>query len=85
MSRRETRESLAKSEGLLGVFKFTVQRLRGLFASDPAAKSARVDLTLVNAMVEALEGMTASAWPDGVLALGDGVDGVCWVRDPAGF
>ncbi len=74
MSRRETRASLAKSEGLLSAFRFTVQRLRGLFASDPAGKSTRVDRTLVAAMAEALEGMTASAWPDRVLALGGAVD-----------
>ena len=74
MSRHETRESLAKSEGLLSTFRFTVQRLRGLFASDPAGKSTRVDRSLVAAMAEALEGMTASAWPDRVLALGGAVD-----------
>jgi Ca-activated chloride channel family protein len=74
MSRRETRASLAKSEGLLSAFRFTVQRLRGLFASDPAGKSTRVDRSLVAAMAEALEGMTASAWPDRVLALGGAVD-----------
>lgn len=77
MSRRETRELMAKSEGLLSAFMFTVQRLRGLFASDPAGYSASVDLTLVKVIVEALESMTASACPDRVLALGDTVEGVC--------
>ena len=71
MSRRETHESLVRSEGLLGALKSTVLRLRGVFASDPSAKPAGVDVALVQAMVAVLDGMTARAWPDRVFAMGD--------------
>lgn len=70
MSRRDTHESLAKTEGILGTVKSAVMRLRRVFVSDLAAKPTSVDETLVEAMVGALNGMTTSAWPDRVFSLG---------------
>ncbi|MFC7459172.1 VIT domain-containing protein [Hydrogenophaga defluvii] len=72
MSRRDTYESLAKSGGVLGAFKSTVQRLRGMFVRDPAASAANIDVVLVEAMVAVLDEMTASAWPDRVLSMDGG-------------
>ncbi|SFU95841.1 Ca-activated chloride channel family protein [Paenacidovorax caeni] len=83
MSRRDTYESLAQSEGLLGALKSTVLRLRGVFASDPATRPTRVDVALVEAMVAVLDGMTASAWPDRVFSLGGAVDEVRDAREAA--
>ena len=83
MSRRDTYESLAQSEGLLGALKSTVLRLRGVFASDPATRPTSVDVALVEAMVAVLDGMTASAWPDRVFSLGGAVDEVRDAREAA--
>ena len=70
MSGRDTYESLAKSERLLGALQSTVLRLRELLAGSPAATPASVDLGLVEAMVAGLAGMTTSVWPDRVFELG---------------
>ena len=70
MSRRDTYESLAKSEGLMGALQSTVLRLREVLAGGPAATPASVDLGLVEAMVAGLAGMTTSTWPDQVFELG---------------
>jgi Ca-activated chloride channel family protein len=83
MSRRDTYESLAKSEGLLGALKSTVLRLRGMFAVDPADRSVNIDVVLVEAMVAVLDGMTAGAWPDRVFSMGGAVDEVRDAREPA--
>ena len=75
MSRRDTFESLAKSEGLLSALHSTVVRLRELVSVSTAATPASVDVGLVEAIAAGLDGMTTSAWPDGVFelagALGD--------------
>lgn len=76
MSRRETHESLAKFEGLLGALKSTASRLRGVFAGESVEKSASIDVQLVKAMVAVLEGMTSSEWPNRVLSLDGEVDEV---------
>ena len=76
MSRRDTYESLAKSGGLLGTLQSTVLRLRSVLSSSSAVSPASVDVALVEAMAEGLDGMTASAWPDRVLSLGCAVDEV---------
>lgn len=76
MSRRETYESLAKSEGLLGALQSTVLRLRELLARSAEEKPASVDLGLLEAMVAGLEGMTTSAWPDRVFELGGALEEV---------
>jgi Uncharacterized protein containing a von Willebrand factor type A (vWA) domain len=76
MSRRDTYESLARSEGLIGVLHSTVLRLREVLAGGPAATPTSVDLGLFEAMVAGLDGMTTSAWPDLVFELGSAVDGV---------
>ena len=83
MSRRETHESLARSEGLLGALKATVLRLRTVFSSDPSVRPASIDQTLVEAMVAVLEGMTTSAWPDQVFSLGGVGDGMRDAREPS--
>ena len=83
MSRRDTYESLAKSEGLLGALKSTVLRLSGMFAGDPAERSVNIDVVLVEAMVAVLDGMTAGAWPDRVFSMGGAVDEVRDAREPA--
>ena len=83
MSRRDTQESLAKAEGPLGAFKAMVQRLRKLSVEAPVTKPENVDLTLIESMVTVLSGMTASAWPDRVFAMGGTVDEVTDVREPA--
>ena len=74
MSRRDIYESLAMSDGLFGALKSTASRLRGMFASAPAAKPGSIDVILVEAMVTALEGMTASAWPDRVFSMAGEAD-----------
>lgn len=75
MSRRDTFESLAKSEGLLSALHSTVVRLRELVSVSAAATPASVDVGLVEAIAAGLDGMTTIAWPDGVFelagALGD--------------
>ena len=76
MSRRETYESLAKSEGLLGALQSTVLRLRELLARSAEEKPASNDLGLFEAMVAGLEGMTTSAWPDRVFELGGALEEV---------
>ena len=76
MSRRDTYESLAKSEGLIGALQSTVLRLRELLSATAVATPTTVDLGLVEAMVAGLDGMTTSAWPDLVFELGGAVDGV---------
>ena len=76
MSRRDTYESLAKSEGLIGALQSTVLRLRELLSGTAVATPTSVDLGLVEAMVAGLDGMTTSAWPDLVFELGGAVDGV---------
>ena len=70
LSRRDTYESLAKSEGLIGALQSTVFRLREVLSGSTEAKPASVDLGLVEAMVAGLAGMTTSAWPDQVFELG---------------
>lgn len=80
MSRHDTYESLARSEGPLSTLKSTVLRLRGVFASGPAVQAASTDMALVDAMVVALEEMTVSAWPDRVFSLGGAMDEVCDAR-----
>ena len=83
MSRRDTYESLAKSEGLLGTLQSTVLRLRSVLSSSSAVSPASVDVALVEAMAEGLDGMTASAWPDRVLSLGCAVDEVRDAKESA--
>ena len=83
MSRRDTHESLAKSEGLLGAFKSTVQRLREMFANAAVEQPASIDVPLIEAMTAVLSGMTASHWPDRVFALGDVTDQVLDVKEQA--
>lgn len=70
MSRRETHESLAKPEGILGAFKAMVQRLQNLSVGAPVIEPEGVDLPLIETMVAVLSGMTASVWPDRVFAMG---------------
>ena len=69
MSRRDTYESLAKSEGLLGALQSTVLRLREALSGSSAASPASVDVGLVESMAEGLDGMTAGTWPDMVFEL----------------
>lgn len=69
MSRQDTYELLIKSEGLLGILKSTVLRLRGVFASGPPIKATRLESTLIEAMEASLDGMTSSMWPDRVFSL----------------
>ncbi|MFO1262693.1 MAG: VIT domain-containing protein [Rhodoferax sp.] len=76
MSRRDTYESLAMSDGLFGTLKSTASRLRGMFASAAVVKPGSIEVTLVEEMVTALKGMTASAWPDRVFSLGGAIDEV---------
>ena len=83
MSRRDTYESLAKSEGLMGALQSTVLRLREVLAGGPAATPTSVDLKLVEAMVAGLDGMTTSAWPDGVFEMGGAVDEVRDAKEPS--
>ena len=82
MSRRDTHDSLANSEGLPGAFKSTAQRLRGMFANEPIEQPASIDVPLIEAMASVLSGMTAGYWPDRVFALGDSADEVLDVREP---
>ena len=70
MSRRDTYESLAKSEGLIGALQSTVLRLQELVSGSAAAAPTNVDVGLVEAIAAGLDGMTTSAWPDGVFELG---------------
>ena len=74
MSRRETHAALAQSEGLLGALKSTVRRVRGVLGGEAAQPGTRADDVLVQAMEAALQGMTARAWPQRVLALEDHVE-----------
>ncbi|MCK6431731.1 MAG: VWA domain-containing protein [Aquabacterium sp.] len=83
MARKETHDSLANSEGLLGVFRSTIQRLREMFAGGTVDAPNSVDVLLVEAMAAVLNGMTASMWPDGVFALGGAAEVVCDAREPA--
>ena len=83
MSRRNTYESLAKSEGLMGALQSTVLRLREVLAGGPAATPTSVDLKLVEAMVAGLDGMTTSAWPDRVFEMGGAVDEVRDAKEPS--
>lgn len=70
MSRRDTYESLAKSEGLLGALHSTVVRLRDVLSGSAAATPVSADLGLVEAIAVGLDGMTTSVWPDRVFELG---------------
>ena len=70
MSRRDTYESLAKSEGLLGALHSTVVRLRDVLSGGGAATPASADLGLVEVIAAGLDGMTTSVWPDRVFELG---------------
>ena len=70
MSRRDTYESLAKSEGLIGALQSRVVRLRELVSARAAATPASVNVGLVEAIAAGLDGMTTSTWPDGVFELG---------------
>ena len=79
MSRRETHDSLAKSEGLSAVFKAAGQRLRGLLAHE----SVSIDVSLVEAMAAVLSRMTASVWPEQVFALDCAADQVLMSKHPA--
>lgn len=81
MSRRETHAALAQSEGLLGAFKSTVRRVRGVLGGEPAQPGTRADDVLVQAMEAGLQGMTARAWPQRVLALECDVDEVRDARE----
>lgn len=83
MSKRDTYEALAQPEGLLGALKFTAQRMGGMFASNSAANPASINLTLIEAMLAVLDGMTASVWPDRVFSLGSAVNEVCTAREAA--
>ena len=82
MSRRDTYESLAKSEGLIGALQSTVLRLRELLASSSAETSASVDRGLVEAMAAGLDGMTTSTWPDRVFELGGALEELGDKRSP---
>lgn len=57
MSRQDTYEVLETSENLLDALKFTVQQLE-VFANDPTAKPANIDITLAEAIMTALEDVT---------------------------
>lgn len=57
MSRQDTYEALETSENLLDALKFTVQQLE-VFANDPTAKPTNIDITLVEAIMTALEDVT---------------------------
>jgi Ca-activated chloride channel family protein len=74
MSSSNIYESLARSQDLLDALQCTVQRLRTELAGKPASHSGRINPTLLEAMAEALEGMTARAWPDRVFSWGGAVD-----------
>ena len=82
MSRQDTYESLAKSEGLIGALQSTVLRLRELLASSSAETSAGVDRGLVEAMAAGLDGMTTSTWPDRVFELGGALEELGDKRSP---
>lgn len=51
MSRQDTYEALKASENLLDALKFTVQQLE-VFANDPTAKPANIDITLVEVIMK---------------------------------
>ena len=74
MSRRDTYESLTKSEGLIGALRSTVLRLGEALSGSSAATPASIDVGLVEAMVAGLDGVTMSAWPDRVFELGCSVE-----------
>ena len=67
----------------MGALQSTVLRLREVLAGGPAATPTSVDLKLVEAMVAGLDGMTTSAWPDGVFEMGGAVDEVRDAKEPS--
>jgi len=78
MSRRDTRESLEKSLGLLKSIQTTVAQIKQLIAGDKADAChdfPHVDAALVEIVRSALVGMTALDWPDDVFSIsGTAVD-----------
>jgi hypothetical protein len=71
MSMLDAEELLASSNSAL---ESAAHRLYELYTSDPAGRTANINLPMVGALVVALEGMTASTWPDRLITLGNAVD-----------
>jgi Ca-activated chloride channel family protein len=63
MSRQATHNVLAKSAG---IFKFTRRQLREIFSREPAADPASIDVSLLETIADALNGMRGDAWPEQV-------------------
>lgn len=70
MAHRDMRESLVQSLGVVQRSGVTTQRLAGLFTGKPSSASPVVDVLLAEAMMTALEGVVADAWPQSVYTLG---------------
>ena len=69
MARRETFVMLSQTqEAVLGK-KGRVKKLKGLFATVHGESDVGVDAQLVTEIAHALQGMTASTWPDCVFDL----------------
>jgi len=72
MSRRDTRESLEKTLGLLQSIQTTVAQIKQLIKGDQDDASydfPHVDAALVEIVRRALDGMTALDWPDDVFSM----------------
>jgi len=70
----DTHAVLAQPEGMRRLCKAATLRLRAAWAGDPAAQADGIAPALLDAMAAALDGMTASAWPNQVFALGGEVE-----------
>ena len=70
ISREHTLASLNQSEGMVVTFKSMGMWLSTERRREPLATSEDVVPALVEAMAKELNGMTATAWPEGVIALG---------------
>ena len=70
ISREDTLASLNQSEGMVVTFKSMGMWLSTERRREPLATSEDVEPALVEAMAKELNGMTATAWPEGVISLG---------------
>ncbi len=70
MSRRETRESLARSTGLRQSHMAVARQIKALIANKTDAADTSVDMQLAEEMMAVLVDMTADTWPDRVYELG---------------
>lgn len=69
MSRPETHAALTRSQDFLGTINASVPRLRGIRSYPPIEYASSNPARLVATLTGALNGMTASAWPERVFAL----------------